>query len=102
MRLIFVTVKDRLDSKFGCFEMFGFDFMLNSALEPKLIEINVNPALFLDTQVQADILPKLVQDTVTIAHEIHKPHQKASTKAQIEEIFAKNNQLGYTVLHTEE
>ena len=51
MRLIFLTVKDKLDKKFGCFEMFGFDFMLNSALEPKLLEINVNPALFLDTQV---------------------------------------------------
>ena len=60
MRLIFLTVKDKLDKKFGCFEMFGYDFMLNSALEPKLIEINVNPALFLDTKVQAEILPKLV------------------------------------------
>ena len=101
MRLIFVTVKDRLDKKFGCFEMFGFDFMLNSALDPKLLEINVNPALFLDTQVQTDILPKLVQDTVNIAHEIHEPHQKESDKAKIEEIFAKNNQLNYTVLHSE-
>ena len=51
MKLIFLTVKDKLDKKFGCFEMFGFDFMLNSALEPKLLEINVNPALFLDTAV---------------------------------------------------
>ena len=49
MRLIFLQVKDRLDKKFGCFEVFGFDFMLDDDLRPILLEINVNPALFLDT-----------------------------------------------------
>ena len=101
MRLIFLTVKDKLDKKFGCFEVFGYDFMLNSALEPQLIEINVNPALFLDTQVQVDILPKLVQDTVNMAHEIHDPLAKEATTAKIEEAFKKNNSLDYTVLYAE-
>lgn len=101
MRLIFLTVKGKLDKKFGCFEMFGFDFMLDSQLDPKLLEINVNPALFLDTKVQEDILPKLVQDTVTIAHHIHEQHTKETTTAKIEEAFAKNNQLDYTVLYKE-
>lgn len=50
MRLIFLTVRDKLDRKFGCFELFGFDFMIDSQLRPQLIEINTNPALFTDTQ----------------------------------------------------
>mmetsp|Transcript_37034 Transcript_37034/g.35758 ORF Transcript_37034/g.35758 Transcript_37034/m.35758 type:complete len:83 (-) Transcript_37034:164-412(-) len=49
MKLIFVTVKDNLDRKFGCFELFGFDMMLDEQLNPHLIEINTNPALFTDT-----------------------------------------------------
>ena len=49
MRLIFLQTKDRLDRKFGCFEIFGFDFMLDHDLSPVLLEININPALFLDT-----------------------------------------------------
>lgn len=52
MRLIFLQTKDRLDKKFGCFEVYGFDFMLDGDLSPILLEINVNPALFLDTTSQ--------------------------------------------------
>ena len=102
MRLVFLQTKDRLDRKFGCFEMYGFDFMLDHELNPVLLEINVNPALFLDTTSQAQILPKLVQDVVAMADEIHEPRKKASSRAKIEEIFTRNNQLNYKVLYSEE
>jgi hypothetical protein len=46
MRLMFLQIQDKLDRKFGCFEIFGFDFMLDGDLSPKLLEININPALF--------------------------------------------------------
>ena len=83
MRLIFLQTKDRLDKKFGCFEVYGFDFMLDGDLSPILLEINVNPAIFLDTTSQSKILPKLVQDIVGMADEIHEPHMKVQTKARI-------------------
>ncbi|PCI27460.1 hypothetical protein COB52_04780 [Candidatus Kaiserbacteria bacterium] len=51
MRLIFMTVKDRLSRQFGCFELFGLDFLVDSKLVPQFIEINKNPALFTDTLV---------------------------------------------------
>lgn len=51
MKLIFTVVKDKLDRKFGCFEFFGFDFLIDDKLNPQLIEINVNPALYTDTEV---------------------------------------------------
>lgn len=51
MTLVFSVIKDKLDRKFGCFELFGFDFLLDDNLNPYLIEINTNPALYTDTQV---------------------------------------------------
>lgn len=48
---MFLQMKERLDRKFGCFEVFGFDFMLDSELNPYLLEVNINPAMFLDTPV---------------------------------------------------
>lgn len=49
MLLVFLTVKDKLDRKFGCFELFGFDMLIDDKMNPHLIEINTNPALFTDT-----------------------------------------------------
>ena len=85
--MIFLQTKYKLDRKFGCFEVYGFDFMLDGDLSPILLEINVNPALFLDTTSQAQILPQLVQDIVSMADEIHEPHKKASTKEKIMEVY---------------
>eukprot|EP00806_Schmidingerella_arcuata_P003033 Macronucleus_3747.p1 GENE.Macronucleus_3747~~Macronucleus_3747.p1 ORF type:complete len:207 (+),score=27.99 Macronucleus_3747:1-621(+) len=102
MRLVFLQTKDRLDRKFGCFEIYGFDFMLDGDLRPILLEININPALFLDTSSQAEILPKLVQDVVLMADEIHEPHKKISSKERIEEVFSNHQQLDYTVLYAQD
>ncbi len=49
MKLVFLMIKDKVDRKFGCFELFGFDFMIDDMLNPFLIEINTNPALYTDT-----------------------------------------------------
>lgn len=45
--------------------------MLDETLRPHLIEINTNPAIFTDTKVQKDIIPKLVDDTIKLALELH-------------------------------
>lgn len=50
MQLMFTVIKDKLDRKFGCFELFGFDFLIDDNLNPFLIEVNTNPALYTDTQ----------------------------------------------------
>jgi D-alanine-D-alanine ligase-like ATP-grasp enzyme len=49
--MVFKVNQPALVAKFGCFELFGFDFMIDEELNPVLIEINTNPALFADTIV---------------------------------------------------
>ena len=70
-RLLFESAKDKLEKKYGCFELFGLDFMLDKDLNPYLIEINTNPALFTDTKVQKEMLPKLVDDTIKLGLRLH-------------------------------
>jgi len=53
----------------GCFELFGFDFMITSredGYRPFLIEVNSNPCLELSSGVSWDILPRMLDDLMDI------------------------------------
>ena len=38
----------KLDKKVGYYELLGFDILIDENFKPFLLEINTNPALFLD------------------------------------------------------
>lgn len=101
MTLIFTVIKDKLDRKFGCFELFGFDFLLDDNLNPYLIEINTNPAIYTDTQVQKDLLPKLVEDIVKMSLSVH-PYGKVEGKEEVARLLENGmaeNQISYDILY---
>lgn len=85
-RLLFESCKTKLESKFGCFELFGLDFLLDDQLKPQLIEINTNPALFTDTTPQKNMLPKLVDDAIKLALQLHKLG-KADGKEEVKQFI---------------
>jgi len=91
MALIFGQVKSKLDRKFGCFELYGFDFMLDDNLRPYLLEINVNPALFTDTDLQKDLIPKLVDDISAVAVGVHEAGQTQTTVEKIRNHIKESN-----------
>lgn len=101
-------MKGKLERKYGCFEMFGLDFLLDDRLDPQLIEINTNPALFTDTQVQKDMLPKLADDQIKLALQLHaNPSGEAKTDGAqevrqfLDEDGLKALQLNYNIIYTD-
>jgi len=50
----------------NCFELFGFDVMLDSDLKPWLIEVNISPSLSADTPLDWTIKSNLLADTFNL------------------------------------
>lgn len=49
-----------------CFELYGFDIMIDANLKPWLIEINGSPSMTANTQVDRVLKVGLLDDTLTI------------------------------------
>ena len=64
MKYCFNSVKHKLQSRLGIFDIYGFDFMIDGNMKIWLIEINVNPALMTNCSVLKELLPRVVGGTV--------------------------------------
>ena len=62
-----VSLTDKLTSTENClFELYGFDVLVDSNLRPWLMEINLNPSLNTDTELDLIIKSKLMSDIFTV------------------------------------
>jgi len=50
----------------SCFELLGFDIMLDAKLKPWMLEVNHTPSFNADTQVDADVKNSLIRDCLEI------------------------------------
>ncbi|GAX78290.1 hypothetical protein CEUSTIGMA_g5732.t1 [Chlamydomonas eustigma] len=84
---------------FSCFEILGYDVMLDSELRPWLIEVNHSPSFNIDSPLDLAIKEELVQDTIQLARidpniisKIKKAERKASTGRLLDPLLKKKQE----------
>lgn len=50
----------------NCFEVFGFDILIDSELKPWILEVNLNPSLVTDSPLDFKIKASLATDTLNL------------------------------------
>ena len=55
------------EKRTNCFELFGYDFMIDDQFKVYLIECNTNPCLELSSPLLNKMLPSLIDNTMRIA-----------------------------------
>ena len=85
MRLVFLMVKDKLDRRYGCFEIFGLDFLLSAEdMNPKLMDITSCPSFSTEMETLKPIMRSFIRDMVTMAQDLHEKNQEFAREARIE------------------
>lgn len=51
---------------FSCFEILGYDIMLDTELRPWLIEVNHSPSFNIDSPLDLEIKEELITDTIEL------------------------------------
>jgi len=69
------SVKRKLnpDNRKYCFEIFGYDFIIDADFNVWLIEINTNPCLELSSQLLKQLIPRMVDDAFKLTLDIIFP-----------------------------
>lgn len=76
------AVQGKLVYRKHCFEVFGYDFMIDESLKPWLIEVNTNPCLEESSQLLKELLPRMLDDCF---------------KLTIDQIFNSSSQTSFPV-----
>ena len=62
----------------NCFEIFGYDFMVDDSLQPWLIEVNTNPCLEETSQLLKQYLPRMLDDAFKLTIDVFFPPRSES------------------------
>lgn len=81
---VVAAAKKKLVKKRGTYELLGCDILIGSDLRPYLLEINTNPAMFTDTIVQKEMLPKLMNHTLDVVLQLYEHQDTTKTIEQLE------------------
>ena len=57
----------QINVKNPCFELFGFDILLDSNLNPWLMEVNLSPSLHIDSPIDIKIKGELIAECLDLA-----------------------------------
>lgn len=101
MRLLFLQVKDKLEARYGCFEIFAFDFLLEEDdLTPRLMEVSSSPSFSTEMLDSKPIIRSLVRDSITMVQDLHEKNREKAREAMIERVLT-CGLLKYDVIYRE-
>jgi len=89
----FLSVRKKMNpnNRKNCFELFGFDFLLDEDFRIWLIEINTNPFLGTPNKYMEELVPKMIDDLLKIVVDpILKPR-----------IVSPNDKNGFELIYKE-
>jgi len=68
IKIVFFSVKEKLNQKNHkeCFEIFGFDFMLDKDFNVFLLEVNTNPGLEESSNLIKMLVPRMIDDALKL------------------------------------
>lgn len=75
----------------NCFDLYGFDILLDSSLKPWLLEVNLSPSLATDSPLDFFIKSNLITDALNLVGIYMKLPRKSSFKTAKTTIKAKNS-----------
>ena len=78
VRITAGACKDRINlmKRKNCFEIFGYDFMIDCNYNPFLIEINTNPGLEISSPLINMLLPRLIDDAFKLTIDVEFDYSK--------------------------
>lgn len=79
----FLATKNQLNPnrRKHCFELLGYDFLIDEDFRLWMIEINTNPYFGVPNNFIANLLPKMMDDLLDIVVDpIYSPHIKPESK----------------------
>lgn len=62
----FESVRSQLKMNRSCFEIFGFDFIVDSNFDTWLLEVNTNPCLEEPSPILGKLVPRMVNDALKL------------------------------------
>ncbi|XP_075229417.1 tubulin polyglutamylase ttll6-like isoform X2 [Lycorma delicatula] len=89
------------DFMYACFELLGFDILLDSKLKPYILEVNHSPSFHTDTQLDKEIKKNLLVDTFTILNltECHKKRALDEDKQRVKHRLLQTLNAQHKELH---
>ena len=61
-----VKYKINMKNRKHCYELFGYDFILDKNLKPYLLEVNTNPGLDESSPLIEQLVPRMIEDSIRL------------------------------------
>ena len=71
-----------------CFEIFGYDFMIDNELKPWLIEVNTNPCIEEPNNLLKQLVPRMLDDAFKLTlDQLYPPISNLKFKKEEQRFF---------------